>query len=80
MGAGINVNGIGWHIKTQEGVVIEMIMGFQNIPFGLTDSFLTLPFVNSRKVKRTMNECVCMSEIDVFLKRKEFVASSVGIR
>ena len=60
--------------------MIEMTMGFQNITFSLTDSVTTLPFVNSRKVKWTMNECVRMSEVDVFLKRKEFVASSVGIR
>ena len=80
MGAGIDVNGIGRHIKTREGVVIEMTMGFQNIPFDLTDSVSTLLFVDSRKIKRTVNECVCMSKVDVFLKRKEFVASSVGIR
>ena len=60
--------------------MIEMTMGLQNIPFSLTDSVSTLPFVDSRKVKRTVNECVCMSEVDVFPKRKEFVASSVGIR
>ncbi len=60
--------------------MIEMTMGLQNIPFSLTDSVLTLPFVNSRKVERTVNECVRISEVDVFLKRKEFVASSVGIR
>ena len=80
MGAGIDVNGIGRHIKTREGVVIEMTMRFQNIPFGLTDSVSTLPFVNSRKVERAVNECVCMSEADAFPKRKEFVASGVGIR
>ncbi len=79
MGAGI-VNGIGRHVKTWEGVVIEMTMGFQNIPFSLTDLVSTLPFVDSRKVEWTVNECVCMSEVDVFPKRKEFVASSVGIR
>ena len=60
--------------------MIEMTMGFQNIPFSLTDSVSTLPCVDSRKVKRTVNECVRMSEVDVFPKRKEFVASSVGIR
>ena len=60
--------------------MIEMTMGFQNIPFDLTDSVSTLLFVDSRKIKRTVNECVCMSKVDVFLKRKEFVASSVGIR
>ena len=60
--------------------MIEMTMGFQNIPFSLTDSVSTLPFVDSRKVKRTVNECVRMSEVDVFPKRKEFVVSSVGIR
>jgi hypothetical protein len=80
VGTGIGVNGIGRHIKTREGVVIEMTMGFQKIPFSLADSVSTLPFVNSRKVEWAMNECVRMSEVDVFPKRKEFVVSSVGIR
>ena len=74
------MNGIGWHIKMQKGVVIEMTMGFENIPFGLTDSVSTLPFVDSSKIEWTMNECVHMSKVDIFSKRKEFVASSVGIR
>ncbi len=60
--------------------MIEMTMGLQNIPFSLTDSVSTLPFVNGRKVKRAVYECVCMSEVGVFSKRKEFVASGVGIR
>ncbi len=60
--------------------MIEMTIGFQNIPFSLTDSVSTLPFVNSRKVERTVNECVHISEVDVFSKRKEFVASSIGLR
>ena len=60
--------------------MIEMTMGFQNIPFSLTDLVSTLPCVDSRKVKRAVNECVRMSEVDVFPKRKEFVVSSVGIR
>ena len=55
-----------------------MTMGLQNIPFSLTDSVSTLPFVNSRKVKRAVNECVRMSEVDVFPKRKEFVVRGVG--
>ena len=60
--------------------MIETTMGFQNIPFSLTDSVSTLPFVNSRKVKRAVNECVRMSEVDIFTKRKEFVPISVGFR
>ncbi len=60
--------------------MIEMTMGFQNIPFGLTDSVTTLPFVDNRKIERTVNECVRMSKVGVFLKRKEFVVSGVGIR
>ena len=80
MGTGINMNGIGRHIKKRKGVVIEMTMGFENIPFGLTYSVPTLPFVDSSKTKRTVNECIRMSKVDIFSKRKEFVVSIVGIR
>jgi hypothetical protein len=74
------MNGIGWDIKTRKGVVIEMTMGFENIPFGLTYSVPTLLFVDSSKIERTVNEFVRMSKVDIFLKREEFVASSIGIR
>ena len=74
------MNGIGWHIKTWKGVVMEVTMGFENIPFGLTDSVLTLPFVVSSKIKRTVNECVHMSTVEILLKKKKFVGSGVGIR
>ena len=80
MGNSIDMNGIGRHIKTRNGVVIEMTMGFENIPLGVTYSVPTLPFVDSSKIKQTVNECVRMSEVDIFLKREEFVASSVGFR
>ncbi len=60
--------------------MIEMTTGFENIPFGLTYSVPTLPFVYSSNTKGTVIDCVRMSKVDTFLKRKEFVASSVGIR
>jgi hypothetical protein len=78
VGTGIDMNGIGRHIKMRKGVVIEMTMGFENIPFGLTDSVSTLPFVDSSKIERTVNECVRMSKVDIFSKRKEFVVRGVG--
>ena len=74
MGTGINMNGIGRHIKKRKGVVIEMTMGFENIPFGLTDSVSTLPFIDSSKIEWTVNECVRMSKVDIFSMRKQFVA------
>ena len=55
-------------------------MGFENVPLGLTDSVPTLSIIDSSKVKRAMNECVQMREVDIFSKREEFVASSVFFR
>ena len=80
MCAGIDVNGIGWHNKTQNWVVIEIAMGCEDIPFDLTDSVTTFSFVDNSEIERTMNECVHMSEVDVFAKREEFVTISVGFR
>ena len=75
------MNGIGRHIKTRHWVVIEIAMGFEDIPFELTDSVTTLSFVDNSEIERTMNEeCVRMSEVDVFAKREEFVTISVGFR
>jgi hypothetical protein len=56
--------------------VIEIAMGFEDIPFELTDSVTTLSFVDNSKIEQTVNECVRMSEVDIFTKREEFV--SVG--
>jgi len=66
------------YIKTRKGVVIEVAVGFEYIPFELTDSVTTLAFVDSGEVKRTMDECVRMSEGDICTKGKEFMSSSVG--
>jgi hypothetical protein len=74
--AGIDMNGIGRHIKTRHWVVIEIAMGFEDIPFELTDSVTTLSFVDNSKIEQTVNECVRVSEVDIFTKREEFV--SVG--
>ncbi len=48
-------------------------MGFENVPVGLTNYVPTFSIVDGRKVKRSMDECVRMSEVDKFLKGKEFV-------
>ena len=76
------MNGIGRHIKTRNWVVIEIAMGFEDIPFDLTDSVTTLSFVDNSEVERTVNECVHMSDVDIFAKREEseFVTISVGFR
>ena len=76
----MDINGIGRHIKTWNWVVIEIAMGFEDIPFDLTDSVTTLSFVDNSKIERTMNECVRRSEVDVFAKREEFVTISIGFR
>ena len=55
MGAGIDMNRIGRHIKTRNWVVIEIAMGFEDIPFNLTDSVMPLLFVDNSEINRTMN-------------------------
>ena len=80
MSAGIDMNRIGWYIKTRKHVVIEIAVGFEDIPFELADSVTTLLFVDGSEFERTVDECVCMSEVDIFTKREEFVPISVGFR
>ena len=55
-------------------------MGFENVPVGLPNSVPFFSIVDARKVKRSMNECVRVSEVDIFPKRKEFVTGSVRLR
>ena len=52
-------------------------MGFENVPVGLTNSVPTFSIVDGRKVKRSMDECVRVSEVDIFPKRKELMTGSV---
>ena len=59
--------------------MIEITIGFENVPVGLTNSIPTFSIVDGRKVKRSMDECVRVSEVDIFPKRKEFVTRSVGL-
>jgi hypothetical protein len=37
--------------------VIEITMGFENVPVGLTNSVPTFSIVDGGKVKRSMDEC-----------------------
>ena len=55
-------------------------MGFESVPVRLTNSVPTFSIVDGRKVKRSMDECVRMSEVGIFSKRKEFVTGSVRLR
>ena len=48
-------------------------MGFENVPVGLTNSVPTFSIVDGRKVTRSMDECVRVSEVDKFPEGKEFV-------
>ena len=48
-------------------------MGFENVPVGLTNSVPTFLIVDGRKVKRSMDEWVRVSEVDIIPKGKEFV-------
>ena len=52
-------------------------MGFENVPVRLPNSVPTFLIVDGRKA---MNECVRVSEVDIFPKRKEFVTGSVRLR
>ena len=61
------------YIKMRKGVVIEIAVGFENVPVGLTKYVPTFSIVDDRKVKRSMDECVRVNEVDIFPKRKEFV-------
>jgi hypothetical protein len=77
---GIDMNGIGRYIKTRKRVVIEIAVGCEDIPFELTDSVTTLSFVDGSEFEWTMDECVRMSEVDIFTKGEEFASISIGFR
>jgi hypothetical protein len=58
--------------------VKKVTMGFENVPVGLTNSVPTFAMIDGRKVKWAMNVRVQMGEVDVLLKGKEVMATSVG--
>ena len=58
--------------------MIKIAVGFEYIPFELTDSVTALSFVDGSEFERNMDECVHMSEVDICTKGKEFVLSSIG--
>ncbi len=45
-----------------------MAMGFEKIPFGLTYCVPTLSIVDQCELEWTMDECVRMSEVNVFFE------------
>jgi hypothetical protein len=74
----INVNRISWHIKTWDGIVKRLSVGFQNVPSTLRDPVALLLAVDSGKVKGPMDIGVRVSEVHIFAIREEFVLVSIG--
>jgi len=70
MCSAVNMNRIWWHIKARKWVVEHIIMGFEEVPIWLGDTILSFPAVDSSKVKRAIDECIVMCQINPFTKWK----------
>jgi len=55
-------------------------MGFEDVPIWLGDTISSFPAIDSSKVKRAMDECIVMCQINSFTKWKQFVPSGIILR
>jgi hypothetical protein len=78
VGAVIHVNRVGWNYRRWKWVVKHFGLGLKDIPVQLTHSFPTFLAINSDKVKRTMDVCICVSKIEETTEWKELVVLSVS--
>jgi hypothetical protein len=53
-------------------------LGLKDIPVGLTYLVPTFPAINSGKVKRAMDVCICVSKIEETMEWKELVVLSIS--
>ena len=70
MCSAVNMNRIWWHIKARKWVVEHITMGFERVPIWLGDTISSFPTVDSSEVKRAMDECIVMCQINPFTKWK----------
>jgi hypothetical protein len=75
----INMNRISCHIKTWDGIVKHLSVGFQDVPSTLTDPVASLLAVDGGKFKRPMVIGVQVSEVHKSAIREEFVLVSIGL-
>jgi hypothetical protein len=76
----VDVNRISWNIKMWNWIVKHVGMRLQLVPSILGNAITTLLAMNDSKIKWPMNECVGMSQVEVFPIRKKTITGSVGFR
>lgn len=76
----ININGVCQNIKTWNLIVKHVRVGLQFIPSILRYVIVTLTTMNGRKIKRPMNECIRVSEVQIFLLWQEITSIGIGLR
>ena len=70
MCSAVDMNRIWWHIKARKWVVEHSTMGFEDVPIWLGDTISSFPTVDSSKVKRAMDKCIVMFQINLLTKCK----------
>jgi hypothetical protein len=75
----IDMNIIGWEVKSWGWVGIEGLVLRQNVPILLADAVTCLTRLDDGKVKRSVDECVAVCEINPALEWDQTVMLSVRL-
>jgi len=76
----INMDGVSWYRKTRYRILKHMLEISKDLPVSLADPITGFAIVNCRKIKRFVNECILMKQVNVLPGSHQIVLSRKGSR
>jgi len=79
MSTSINVNRIGWNVEGRYGVLEHARMPPKDVPILLANVVAAFAASDGSKFEGTVNECICVCDVEPFPKRQEVMAFGVFV-
>jgi hypothetical protein len=76
----INVDRVSWDRKSRYRILEHMAETSQDLPVSLADPITGFAIVNCRKIKRCVDECILMKQVNVLPGGHQIVLSRKGSR
>jgi hypothetical protein len=76
----INVDRVSWYRKARYRILEHMAEISQDLPVSLADPITGFAIVNCREIKRSVDECILMKQVNVLPGGHQIVPSREGSR
>jgi hypothetical protein len=76
----INVDRVSWYRKTRYRILEHMLKISKDLPVSLADPITGFAIVNRREIKRSVDECILVKQVNVLPGGHQIVLSRKGSR